>query len=189
MSAPGEEFYSEERWQNWIDRLREEQLDPEDENSARLLLNLQDDVSIAVAKIIRACEDDLDAEEALDELATIREIVLSEPDVQDEEKAMLLDGVQTSLVCVFFSAERYIAEGPAEEASVAEYLQAAADAEAEEDLDGALGLAAAAGTRVIDGEELDMSITEELEYGLVTEWINGLDSLHSALSAPEVIEE
>ncbi|MFB6197523.1 MAG: DUF2150 family protein, partial [Halobacteriaceae archaeon] len=45
MSAPEEEFYTEERWTNWLDRLQEEDLDPEEEESARLLLNLQDDVA------------------------------------------------------------------------------------------------------------------------------------------------
>jgi len=193
MSAPEEEFYSEERWQNWLDRLREEDLDPEDEDSARLLLNLQDDVAIAVAKILKAFDDDdLDGEETMDELADIREVVLAEPAFDDEDKLMLVDGVQTSLVAVFYSAEQYVADGVADEASVEEYVRAAVDAEAEEeeeDLDRALGLVAAAGTRVVDGEELDMELLEDVEYGLVTEWVNGLDSLQSALSDPEVIED
>jgi hypothetical protein len=34
-----------------------------------------------------------------------------------------------------------------------------------------------------------MTLIEEVEYGLVTEWVNGLDSLQSALSDPEVIED
>jgi hypothetical protein len=198
MSTPAEEFYSEERWQNWLDRLRESDLDPDEEDSARLLLNLQDDVAIAVAKIIRAYEGDveeedviseIDEEEAIQELADLRAVVLAEPDIDDEETAILLDGVQTSLVSAIYSAEQYIAEGVAADATIAEYLHAAADAEAEEEFDRALGLVAAAGTRVIDGEDLDMSIAEDLEYGLVTEWINGLDSLQSAVSDPEVIEE
>jgi hypothetical protein len=190
MSAPEEEFYSEERWQNWLDRLRDEEIDPEDEESARLLLNLQDDVAIAVAKILTASDDgDLDEEEAMEELADIREVVLSEPDFDDEDKLMLVDGVQTSLVCVFYSAEQYIADGVADETTVEEYVQAAVDAETEDDLDRALGLSACAGTRIIDGEELDMSILDDVEYGLVTEWVNGLDSLQSALSDPEVIED
>lgn len=189
MSAPAEEFYSEERWQNWLDRLREEELDPEDERSARLLLNLQDDVSIAVAKILRAADDDLGPDAARDELASIRGIVLADTDIDDEEKAMLLDGVQTSLVAVFYAAERYLTSGVADDGSVDDYLQSARDAEAEEDFDRALDLAGAAGTLVIDGEPLDMAIMDEIEYGLVTEWINGLDSLQSALSDPEVIEE
>ena len=102
---------------------------------------------------------------------------------------MLVDGVQTSLVCVFYAAEEYVADGPAAEGEVVEYVQAAADAEAEEDLDAALGYSVQAGTLVIDGEELPMDVAGELEYGLVSEWVNGLDSLQTAMSDPEVVEE
>jgi len=190
MSTPPGEYYTEERWQNWIDRLDEEEIDPEDEDSARLLLNLQDDAAIAVAKIITDHDDDLlETESALEEIADIREIVLDEIDLDDEETVMLIDGVQTSLVCVFYAAEEYIAEGPAEEGTVIDYIEAAAEAEAEEDLDAALGYCVQAGTLVIDGEELDVDAAAELEYGLVSEWANGLDSLQTAMSDPEVVEE
>jgi hypothetical protein len=190
MSAPPEGFYSEERWQNWIDRLKAEEIDPEDEDSARLLLNLQDDAAIAVAKIVNAVEDgDLDQEEGVEELADVRDIVLDDVEIEDEETAFLIDGVQTSLVCVFAAAEEYIVRGAPEEAELPEYVRAAADAEAEEDFDAALSYCAQAGARLIDGDDLDVSIAEEIEYGLVAEWINGLDSLQSAMRDPEVIEE
>jgi hypothetical protein len=190
MTEPEETFYTEERWQNWLTRVEEETIDPENEDSARLLLNLQDDAAIAVAKIVTSYDEgDLSQEQALDELAEIREIVLSEVDFEDEEKLMLIDGVQTSLVCVFYSAEEYVHAGPSEEGSVPDYVEAAAEAEANEEVDAALGYLVQAGTRIIDGEELDMALVEELEYGLVSEWVNGLDSLQSALSDPEVVEE
>ena len=190
MSTPPGEFYSEDRWQNWLTRIRDEEIDPENENSARLLLNLQDDAAIAVVKVLGAYDEGtLDEESALSELAEIREIVLSEAEFDDEEKAILVDGVQTSLLCVFFAAEEYVVNGAAAEGTIPEYIHAAADAEAEEDFDAALGYCAQAGTRMIDGEELDMGIAEELEYGLVAEWVNGLDSLSNALSDPEVVEE
>ena len=190
MSTPPGEYYTEERWQNWIDRLDEEEIDPEDEDSARLLLNLQDDAAIAVAKIITDYGDDLlDQEPALEELAEIREIVLAEVEIDDEETLMLIDGVQTSLVCVFYAAEEFVAEGPAEEGTVGDYIEAAAEAEAEEDLDAALGYCVQAGTLIIDGEELDVDAAADLEYGLVSEWANGLDSLQTAMSDPEVVEE
>jgi hypothetical protein len=190
MSAPPEEFYSEERWQNWLDRIKDEDVDPENEDSARLLLNLQDDVAIAVAKIVTAYDDeDIDEETALAELTDIRETVLGEVDFEDEEKAMLIDGVQTSLLCVFYASEEYVAHGPAEDAPVEEYIREAEKAEAAEDLDSALGLVAAGGTRIFAGDELDISVMEEMEYGLVTEWANGLDSLQSAMSDPELVEE
>ncbi|QLG26358.1 DUF2150 family protein [Halorarum halophilum] len=190
MTEPEETFYTEERWQNWLDRVEEETLDPEDEDSARLLLNLQDDAAIAVAKVVSAYDDgELDQETAVEEIAGIRDVVLAEVHFENEEKAMLIDGVQTSLVCVFYAAEEFIVGGPAEEASVAEYVAAAVDAEENEDVDAALGYLVQAGTRIIDGDELPMEAVEDLEYGLVSEWVNGLDSLQSAMSDPEVVEE
>jgi len=196
MADAEETYYTEDRWQNWLARVESEDIDPENEDSARLLLNLQDDAAIAVAKIISAHEEGrLEDAEAVEELDRVRSIVLSEPDLSidddaaREDKEILVDGVQTSLVCVFYAAEEYIAAGPAEEAPIAEYVEAAAAAEADEDIDAALGYLVQAGTRIIAGDDLDMSVVEEIEYGLVSEWVNGLDSLQSAMSDPEVVEE
>lgn len=190
MSTPAEEYYSEDRWQNWIGRIREEEIDPEEEDSARLLLNLQDDVAIAIAKIVTDFDDGaLEEEDALAELADIREVVLAEVEFDDEEKELLIDGVQTSLICVFYAAEEYVVNGPADEGTVEEYVLQAGEAEAAEDLDTAVALCAHAGTLIVGGEQLDMAVADELEYGLVAEWVNGLDSLQSAMSDPEVVEE
>jgi hypothetical protein len=189
MSTPEGEYYSEDRWQNWLDRLENESVDLEDEDTARLRLNLQDDAVIAVAKIVTDYqEDDLDEEAALEELAGVREVVLSEVEFEDEDTLLLVDAVQTALVCVFYAAEEYVAGEPAP-GDVSEYLQAAVDAEREEDLEAALGHCAQAGTRIIDGDEMDMSVAGEIDYGRVAEWINGLDSLEEAMSDPEVVEE
>ena len=189
MSAPPGAFYTDERWQNWLDRLRDADLDPDDEDAARLLWNLQEDAAIAVAKIISAYdEDELDEERALSELAEVRDIVLAEVDIENEETLLLVDGVQTSLICVFYAAELYIVEGVVEE-SVAERLRAANEAETQENFDDALEHCAGAGTLIIDGARLDPSVAEDVGYGPVAEWINGLGSLESALSDPELIEE
>jgi len=190
MTDPAEAFYSEERWDNWLARLRDADLDPEDEDAARLLLNLQDDVAIAVAKIVRAHEDgELGEEAALTELSEIHETVSAPPDVGDEEKALLVGGVQMSLDPVFYAAQEYVANGVAGDESVDAFVEAAREAEQEEDLDRAIGLVTAAGTLVIDGEEFDLAVIESVEPGYVTEWVNGLHSLQEALADPEVIEE
>ncbi|WP_418286788.1 DUF2150 family protein [Halorubrum sp. DTA46] len=184
-----ETFYTDERWQNWLDRLKEEELDPENEDSARLLLNLQDDAAIAVVKVLAAFDEERIGEErAVEEIRDIREIVLAEVAFDDEDKLMLIDGVQTSLVPVFYAAEEYVVGGVVE-GDVTEFVHAAADAEADEDLDAALGYVVQAGTRIIDGEPLDIELVDDLEYGLVSEWVNGLDSLQSAIEDPEVVEE
>lgn len=185
-----ETFYTEERWQNWIDRLREEDLDLEDEDSARLLMNLQEDTAIAVAKVLESYEEDLIGEErAHEELSEMQEIVLAEAPLEDDEKAMLLESVQMSLEVVFYAAQEYVAAGAADEASLEEYIDAAAQAEAEEDIDTAIGYIVQAGTLVVDGEEIDPALAEEMEYGLVAEWVNGLESLQNAMASPETVEE
>ena len=185
-----QEFYSAERWQNWVDRVRETEIDPENEDSARLLLNMQDDTAIAVAKVLTAFEDDhLGEDAALDELADVRAVVLDEVDAEDEDTLMLIDGVQTSLACVIEAAMQYVAVGPADEATVEEYVDAAVDAEQAEEFDAAFSYVAQAGTLVVDGADLDMDLLDDVEYGLVTEWLNGIDSLQSALADPEVVEE
>ena len=190
MSNQPGEYYTPERWQNWLDRIDEEDLDPEDDDTAQLLWNMQDDTAIAVVKVVSDFEEDvLDEDEALAEVEDMREVVLAEPEFDDEEALMLVDSVQTSLVCVFYAAEEYIVGGTAEEAGIDEYASAAADAESEEDLDAALSYCVQAGTLIIDGAEFDPAMAEELEPGLVVQWVNGLDSLQTAMKDPEVVEE
>ncbi|MFB6205553.1 MAG: DUF2150 family protein [Haloglomus sp.] len=190
MSTPPDEYYTAERWQNWVERLREEDVDPEEEDSARFLWNLRDDAAIAVAKIVTAAEDDdLDDDDALEKLGEMRDIVFAEVEFDDEDKTMLIQSVQASLEPVISAAEEYVANGPAEEATAAEYVSAAVDAGNEQELDPAFAYCAQAGTRIFAGDEIDTSIVEKIDHALVLDWVNGLDSLQSALSDPEVVEE
>lgn len=183
------EFYSQERWDNWLTRLEEADLDDEEESS-QLYLNLQNDAAIAVAKVLRAWEDDqLDLDEALDELEDIRDIVLAEPDLEDEEALMMIDAVQTSLLCIFVSIDRHIAEEPVEVEDVEARIDAAIEAEDAEAFDDALAHVAEIGASIIEGERYDLSPREDDEYGLVAEWLGGLDSLQDALQGPKVVEE
>jgi len=187
---PAETFYSEDRWQNWLTRVGEEDLDPESEDFARLYFNLQNDTTIAIAKIITAAEDGhLDEEEALDKLGFINDIVLAEPEFDAENKLLLIDSVQTSLIPVFYAAEEYLIGGAVEEQPLDDNITDAVAAAAEEDEDAALAYLVQAGTQIIDGTKFDGSDLDELDSWLVSEWLNGLDSLQDAFADPEVIEE
>ncbi|MFC6962210.1 DUF2150 family protein [Halocatena marina] len=190
MSSPEGEYYTDERWQNWIERLTSEEIDLEDEESGRLLQNFQDDTVIAIAKIVTDYDEgELDEETALSELSDVREIVLTDVDLdgEDENTLMLVNAVQTALVCVFYAAEEYVVN-EAPETDIEQYIEAARDAEAEEDFETALGYCAQAGASIIDGEELEPSVGEELEYGPVADWVTGLRSLQIAMADPEVVE-
>ncbi|KAB1193496.1 DUF2150 family protein [Haloferax sp. MBLA0076] len=193
MTEAEERYYSPERWQNWLTRVEEEDLDLESEETGRLLMNIQNDAAIAIAKILAAYDDGtLDQEEALDELATVHDIVMAEAEFEseNEEGEILIGSVQTSLTCAFFTAEEYLVAGPADlEDDLEAYVLAAADAEKADDLDAALGYIVQMGTNVVAGEELDITVLDDIEFGLVTEWVDGIESLQSGLSEPEVVEE
>jgi hypothetical protein len=190
MSSQPGDYYTPDRWHNWLDRIDEEDPEPEDEDSAQLLWNMQDDTAIAVAKILSDYDESvIDEDAALGELEDIREVVLAEPAFEDEEKLMLVDSVQTSLVCVFYAAEEYVVGGVVDDGTIEEYVSAAANAETEEDLDTALSYCVQAGTLVIDGVEFDPGVAEEMEPGLAVQWVNGLDSLQTAFRDPEFVEE
>jgi hypothetical protein len=42
---------------------------------------------------------------------------------------------------------------------------------------------------LVGGQHLDHEMAEELEFGLVEQWVNGLGSLQTAMSDPEFVEE
>mgnify|MGYP006271032393 FL=1 len=188
---PAETFYSEDRWQNWLTRVEDEELDPESEDFARLYFNLQNDTTIAIAKVISAAQDGrVDEETTLDKLEFINEVVMAEPEFDGEEELLLIDSVQTSLVPVFYAAEEYVIGGPVEEYPIEECVDAAIEvAVEEEDVDAALAYLVQAGTQIIDGGEFDGSEVDEVDSWIVSEWLNGLDSLQDAFADPEVIDE
>ena len=188
---PEETFYSEDRWQNWLTRVEDEDLDPESEDFARLYFNLQNDTTIAIAKVISAFKEErVDEETTLEKLGFINEVVMAEPEFDDEEALLLIDSVQTSLVPVFYASEEFVIGGPVDEYSIAECVDAAiAAARDEEDVDAALAYLVQAGTQIIAGGEFDGSEVDEIESWIVSEWLNGLDSLQDAFADPEVIDE
>jgi hypothetical protein len=120
----------------------------------------------------------------------MREIVMAE-ERMEENKQMVLEGVQTSLIGVMASCETYVVNGgeATGDGDVSEYVREAERAEHEDDMDRALALVAEAGALILDGEEFEADSFEDLEYGFVSEWVNGLDSLAEAVREPEMIEE
>ena len=56
-------------------------------------------------------------------------------------------------------------------------------------VDAALAYLVQAGTQIIDSGQFDGSEVDEIESWIVSEWLNGLDSLQDAFADPEVIDE
>lgn len=179
-------FYSDERWNNWIEQVKEsgfELKDNEDPgDSGKIFVNMEDDIILACLKVIARYENnELTADGAFDALEEVKNIVLSPTDPISEPIDLMLDSLQTSLISVFASCECYIDGAYDKSADLAQIIKKALKAEEADDPGAAIGYIATIGASVIAGAEIPEDTLSDMPYGLVAEWIDGIDSIAAAM--------
>jgi hypothetical protein len=179
-------FYSEERWNNWIEQVKEsgfklnEDEDPGD--SGKIFVNMEDDIILACLKVIAKYENnELTADGAFDALDEVKNIVLIPIDPISESIDLMLDSLQTSLIGVFASCECYIDGAYDKLADLTPIIKNALEAEEADDPGTAIGYIATIGASVIAGAEIPEDTFSDMPYGLVAEWIDGIDSISAAM--------
>ena len=99
-------FYTQERWQNWINKVKESGFKIEDQQKGDVFVYMEDDIVLACLKVIAKYDKNLlSKEDALGHLNEIKEIVLKKIDPINEDCDMMLESVQLSLMGVFASFE------------------------------------------------------------------------------------
>ncbi|MBC7110059.1 MAG: DUF2150 family protein [Archaeoglobi archaeon] len=182
-------FYDKRRWENWVSRLREMELEKvSEEELSSFLINMMDDVVVALLKILKSFEKGIiQLEDAKNMIEDIREIILKPVELDDELKNMHLQSIQNSLLAVVSSFQRYLS-GEREERATEELLKEAARAEEEGNYERALELVSEIGARVLRGEKLDDSLFSEIPDGMVLEWMDGVDSISAAITLDVDVE-
>jgi hypothetical protein len=178
-----EEFYTEKRWLNWMNKVKDSNFkltEEDDKNSGAVFIYIMDDVVLACLKVIARCERTVIApEEALAEIAAIRSIVFSQTESMGEDADLMLESLKTSLAAVFVSSQRYIIGVFDRETPLEEMVTKAVAAEQEENLDGAFDLLSQVGARVIGGESLPE--IGEIPYCMTAELMDGIDAISAAM--------
>lgn len=180
-------FYSQERWNNWIEQVKESGFEiTEDENdpgkSGEVFVKLEDDVILACLKVTAKYDNhELSADAAFDALDEIKNVVLHPIDPISESIDLMIDSLQTSLIAVFASCEYYINGNFDESADISALVSSAVAAEEAEDPGTALGSIALIGASILAGAELTEDVFSDLPYGLVAEWMDGIDSISAAM--------
>lgn len=181
------EFYTQKRWENWLGRAKESGFqikEPEEEagKESAIFVNMVDDVILACLKVTaRFDKGMLSREKALQITGEIRDIVLSEVEPISEDVDLMIDSIQTSLMGVFIAFECYIMGDYDKGANIEELIKVAVEAEASDDLELALDYTAQCGAIVLKGKSLPEEIMAELPYGIVAEWLDGIDSIAAAM--------
>ena len=175
-------FYTGERWQNWINKVKESGFKLEDEEKGVVFVNMEDDVVLACLKVIAKYDKNLIArEDALKYINEIKEIVLKKVEPINEDVDMMIESVQLSLMGVFASCECYIEKAFKRRRSFDKQIKSAIDAEKEDNMGVALGYIAEIGANILAGEKLSEKALDEIPEGLVAEWLDGIDSISAAM--------
>ncbi len=178
-----EEFYTEKRWLNWMNKVKDSNFkltEEDDKNSGAVFIYIMDDVVLACLKVIARCEHAvITPEGALAEITAIRSIVFAENESMGEDADLMLESLKTSLAAVFVSSQRYIIGTFDRESPLEEMVAKAVASEQKEDLDDAFDLLSQVGARVIGGENLPE--IGDIPYCMTAELMDGIDAISAAM--------
>lgn len=178
-----EEFYTEKRWLNWMNKVKSSNFklsEADEKNSGAVFIYIMDDVVLACLKVIARSEKEvITPEEAMAEITAIRSIVFAEHESLGEDADLMIESLKTSLAAVFVSSQRYITGSFDRESTLDEMVAEAIAAEQKEDLDSAFDLLSQVGARVIGGESLPE--LGEIPYCMTAELLDGIDAISAAM--------
>ncbi len=175
-------FYTEERWQNWINKVKESGFKLDDQEKGAIFVYMEDDVVLSCLKIIAKYDKNLlSKEDALGHIAQVKDIALKKIEPINEDIDIMLESTQLSLMGVFASCECYIEKAFEKTGSLGKLIKNALEAENEENMGAALGNVAEIGANILAGGKLKDKDLEDLPEGLVAEWLDGIDSISAAM--------
>jgi hypothetical protein len=185
-------FYNQERWDNWINTLRESDFSvkPGSEEMPEgytTLYNFSMDITIEVLKIIRLFQNGrFTKEESLQKLNQVESIVMS--DVRDESIEEYVESLQLSMLVLFAGCKRFL-EG--QYSTDIKTLIKDGKKAGDENLESALGIAAEIGANVINGAACcSKYVKDDIEQpGLFDEWLIEVESMHEAMASLKNFDE
>ncbi len=193
MKAMKEEFYTQNRWQNWIKKIKETDFvlnESEEDPSAAVFVYAMDDVVLACLKVIARYEHKvISQEEALTTISGIKDVVFEEQESLGEDADMMLESLKTALTAVFISCLRYIEGDYDKKTSMKKMVTGATKAEENGDIETALNTLSQVGARVIKGEMLPEDALLDLPYCLVAELLDGIDAISAAQMGDDSYKE
>jgi len=179
------EYYSENRYNNWINRIREANVDLNDPDSIAVFDQMVEDFVVACINILRAVKErEITKKQAFEELEDMRNLISESIDFGDTFKTDLFDFAREGLKVAVESTKMKL-EGKKTTKSFESLLKEALKKEREGDFDGAFQTVAKMGIKILAGEKLpeDLELPED---GFVLNWLDGLDAINTAMILSEI---
>lgn len=167
------EFYSEERFKNWIKKIEECEAREDDPKTFEVFDHFVEDFAIACFKLISAVKNrEVSKKMALEILNDVRKIFLVSMDFGDDLKNEFYEFARESIKTIANSVSYYL-QNKISKKDFKQLLKEAIDFEREGEVQAAFDTVAKMGAKVLKGEELP-----ELEAdGFVANWLDGVETL------------
>jgi hypothetical protein len=178
-------YYSETRFNNWVNRIREANVDIEDAESLAVFDQMMEDFVVACLNVIRATKErEITKKEALAELEEMEKILGKDVRFDDPFKNDFFDFVREGLKVVARAA-KYCIEGKISRKDINALVKEAVEKERKGDFEGAFDTVARLGAKIFKGEKLPENI-EVPEDGMVLNWIDGIDAINTVMLLLEI---
>ncbi|MCD4704248.1 MAG: DUF2150 family protein [Methanosarcinaceae archaeon] len=190
-----QEYYTKNRWNNWIEQVKKSDINFQDseeksEKEGAIFVNMEDDLILACLKVIAKYDHKtLTPEEGMEILSSIHEIVLEETEPISGDVDMMIESLQTSFMGALAACECYLNNAYNEDTKIEDLIAAAIEAEENEDAHTAMGYVAEIGANILNGSSLPTSALEDISYGLVAEWLDGIESIEAAMIGADSYKE
>ena len=186
-------FYNQERWDNWLNSLKNADWDG-DENAEempegfRLLDGLSDDITLAVIKIIKLFQNTrFTVEEARTKIRDIEAIIMAE--VADDMLAEIIGSMQVSMVVLFSAAQQYL-EGTYPAPETIKDLVKEGRKVVDKDAEKAFEIATSIGSAVINGATCCGKYVKDTdEPTLFDEWLVEVERIADAMKSLKDFDE
>jgi hypothetical protein len=183
-------FYSQERWDNWINSLREADFEGGDDDDMpegyQLLNGFNQDICIEVLKIIKLYQNNrFSKEESMNKLIEVEEIIMEQE--VGEDMIELIAPMHFQLLVLFASAKKYLEGGYDEDIKALVKKGRSIDEENTEEL---LAIAAEIGANVINGKSCcGRYIKDSEDMGVFDEWLIQIETMNEAMGTLKNFDE
>jgi len=185
-------FYNQERWDNWINTLRESNFEPSPQSEEMpegytTLYNFSMDITLSVLKIIKLFQNGrYTKEEALEKLNAVEVIVMGE--VLQDNLEEYVESLQLSLLVLFAGCRKFL-EG--EYKTDIKTLVKEGRKTIDSDMEKALDIAADIAASVINGASCcGKYVKDDIEQPtLFDEWLIEAESMAEAVSSLKNFDE
>jgi len=170
-------FYTEERLNNWIERIKREEIDLKE--SLEIFDKMLEDFIIAGIKLLESIKSkEITKKEAIEQIKRINEIINRRFNLEDDVKNELFEITKDSMRVVLKGLE-FAVNGKISKKSFEKLFQEAVKMEKNSDVNGAFENLAKMAAKVLKGEKLPENFEIPDEDLLVIGWFDAVDAINT----------